>query len=126
MDKTDRIQRADPFLYYARLRRLQLYVEERYGEPITAEKAAGVAGLGTKYFSSFFHDRVGQTFSSWLRGYRVAKAKELLGRNNLPIIQIAMEVGFADNSTFLRAFKSFERMTPSEFKKKVRPMRLFG
>lgn len=121
MNRNDQAEQADPFLYYARLHRIKLFVEERYWEPITAGQAARVAGMGTKYFSTFFHDKVGQTFSAWLRGYRVAKAKELMARNNLSICQVAMEVGFADTSTFLRAFKSIEKMTPSDFKRKARP-----
>ena len=121
MDSSRHIHRTDPFRYYARLGRLKLFVEESYREPISAERAARVAGLATKYFSTFFHEKVGQTFSAWLRQYRIAKAKELMGKSNLSMSRVAMEVGFADTSTFLRAFKSLEKMTPSEFQRRVRP-----
>lgn len=110
---------TDPFSYYARLARLKEFVEENYPEEINATKAARATGLSKKYFSVFFHDKVGVTFSGWLRRYRISKAKEMLNLKNWNVTRVAFEVGFRDYSTFVRVFKSCENLTPSEYKKRV-------
>ena len=111
----------DPFLYYVRLKRLKEFVDLHYSEPISAPLAAKIAGLGEKYFSTFFHDKVGITFSEWMRKIRVAKAKELLSTRDMSVSQVAFEVGFNDIATFTRSFKLCENLTPSEYRKTVRP-----
>ena len=114
----------DPFAYYTRLHRLKTFIEERYSEPISVARAARVVGLAEKYFSTFFRERVGIPFKAWLRRFRVTKAKEMMCSRNVYITEVAFEVGFEDISTFIRAFKSCEQMTPSEYKRRFRPPHL--
>jgi AraC-like DNA-binding protein len=121
MNEESRQAAPDPFAYYDRLRRLRGFVDQHYAEAITASTAAKVVGLAEKYFSTFFHQKVGTTFGAWLRQYRIAKAKELLWSRNLTVSQVAERVGFRDLSTFIRAFKKRENLTPSAYKKLVRP-----
>ncbi len=109
------------FDYYPRLNRLRQYVEQSYSEPISLGKAASVAALESSYFSSYFHAKVGITFTEWLRQIRIRKALELMKAGDFSITHIAYEVGFGDLRTFERAFKQHTRMTPMEFKKSARP-----
>lgn len=109
------------FDYYPRLNRLLEYVEQGYSGPIPLEKAASIAALESSYFSSYFHAKVGITFTEWLRQVRIEKAIELVKVSDLSVTEIAYEVGFADLRTFERAFKKRTQMTPIEFKKSVRP-----
>ena len=107
------------FDYYPRLNRLRDYVEQGYSEPITLEKAASIAALESSYFSSYFHAKVGITFTEWLRQVRIEKAIGLVKASDFSITVIAYEVGFADLRTFERAFKKHTQMTPMRFKKSV-------
>ncbi len=109
------------FTYYPRLKRLHQYVEQNYSVPISLKEAAGIAALESSYFSSYFRAKVGITFTGWLRQVRVKKAMELMKSRDLSITEVAYEVGFADPTTFGRAFKKHTRMTPREFKKSVLP-----
>ncbi len=109
------------FDYYPRLKRLYEYVEQSYSEPISLKKAASVTALEKSYFSSYFHDKVGITFTEWLRQVRIEKAMELMKARDFLITEVAYEVGFSDLSAFERAFKKHTRMTPMEFKKSVAP-----
>jgi AraC-like DNA-binding protein len=109
------------FDYYPRLERLREHVEQTYSEPIPLGKAAGIAALEKSYFSSYFHAKVGITFTDWLRQVRVKKAMQLMQARDLSVTEIAYEVGFGDLRSFERAFKKHTRMTPIEFKKSVRP-----
>ncbi len=112
---------GEVFDYYPRLNRLRQYVEQSYSEPISLGKAASIAALESSYFSSYFHAKVGITFTDWLRHVRVEKAMELMKAKDFSISEVAYEVGFRDLRTFERAFKKYELKTPREFKKSVLP-----
>jgi len=77
--------------------------------------------MNSSYFSSYFHAKVGITFTEWLRQVRVKKAMELMKASDFSISEVAEAVGFKDLRTFERAFKQHARKTPREFKKSVRP-----
>ena len=109
------------FSYYLRLARLKEYVDEHYCASVSVTKAARVVGLETKYFSRFFHEKVGVCFRAWLNHVRVTKAIELMKARNYSITDIAFTVGFQDLRTFERSFKKSMGETPRSFKRSVRP-----
>ncbi len=55
------------FEYYARLGRVKKHVEQYYTEEISLENAAQIAATEKTYFSTFFREKVGITFTEWLR-----------------------------------------------------------
>jgi len=111
------------FQYYSRLRRVKKHVDQYYSEEISLEKAAQIAATEKTYFSTFFHKKVGITFTDWLRQLRVAKAIEIMETRNQSICDIAFEVGFGDLRTFERAFKRYTNLTAREFKNSILPER---
>jgi AraC-like DNA-binding protein len=61
-----------------------------------------------------------ETFSEFLLGQRLAYARRLLNDprfSSRPIASIAFDAGFADLSTFNRAFRRRFGMTPSEMRR---------
>jgi len=107
--------------YYPRLQRVERYVRERSLKEIRLKDAADAAGLETKYFSAFFHSRVGVTFRDWIRWLRVERAKELMRREDDGITHIAFSAGFRDVRSLERAFKQFAGVTPVQWRSSVRP-----
>jgi len=60
-----------------------------------------------------------RNFSAFLNQYRLAEAKAALAdteQARTPILTIAMDAGYASLATFNRAFKSAERVTPSDYR----------
>lgn len=60
-----------------------------------------------------------RNFPSFLNGYRLNAAKQILSdpdQEDLPILTIAMDAGYRSLSTFNRAFKAQEGETPSSFR----------
>jgi two-component system, response regulator YesN len=110
------------FEYYAPLRRVKQYVRDNSAENISLEQVAQIAGMERKYFSTFFHKKVGIRFSDWLRGVRIGNAISLMGDENYSITQVAFKTGFMDLRTFERAFKRCTGFTPREFKNRIRYM----
>lgn len=47
---------------------------------------------------------------------RIEKAKEYIDSSDIPMSDIAEKVGFNNVRTFLRTFKKFEGITPSQYK----------
>src|SRR5919106_5635312 len=107
------------FEYYHCLREIRRFIEEHYMEEISLKKAARVAGLEKKYFSTFFHAKVGVGFKDWLTHLRIARAMDLMKTEDYTISEVAYSAGFKDIRTFERAFKKCTNRTPRDFKNRV-------
>lgn len=108
------------FEYYAPLRRVKQYVRDNSAENISLEQVAQIAGMERKYFSTYFHKKVGICFRYWLMGVRIGNAISLMEHENHSITQIAFDTGFMDLRTFERAFKRCTGLTPREFKNRLK------
>jgi AraC-like DNA-binding protein len=107
--------------YYQYLQRVKNYIDQNSSRHMSLVKAAEVAGLEEKYFSTYFHNKTGVCFKDWLSELRVNEAKALMEVQNYTISEIAFAVGFHNLRTFERAFKRCTGMTPRTFKNSVRP-----
>ncbi len=67
----------------------------------------------SKYFSRYFSC----TLSEYLRKQRVNHAIEMIKQSNNDLASIAYACGFADQSHFIRTFKSMTGLLPAGFKK---------
>lgn len=83
---------------------------------ITFEDACDFIGLSKPYFSRFFKNLSGMTFSQYLNIIRLEKAIQLLNHNteNLSITQIASSCGFDTIRHFNRVFKDFTGLSPRQ------------
>ncbi|WEM44589.1 AraC family transcriptional regulator (plasmid) [Photobacterium sp. DA100] len=63
-----------------------------------------------------FKSHFGITPKSFLNNHRVEKAKILL-RGGMPIVDVAIEVGFSDQSQLHRAFVNYTASTPRQYQK---------
>jgi AraC family transcriptional activator of pobA len=61
----------------------------------------------------------GKSPTKWIDEAIVLEAKVLLCQSDLPISEIAAEVGFFDQSYFSRLFKKYEGVTPVQFRKMI-------
>ena len=83
---------------------------------ITFEDACSFMGLTKPYFSRFFKNISGMTFSQYLNIIRLEKAIHMLNHNteNLSITQIASACGFDTIRHFNRVFKDFTGLSPRQ------------
>ena len=90
------------------------YRESRYAG-FYAEKLC----LSPKYFGTLIKKETGMSVNQCITAYVVLQAKNLLSTDRrLSVQQIALNLGFADQSVFSRYFKTETGMTPTEFRKK--------
>jgi two-component system response regulator YesN len=109
--------------YYPRLKRVDEYVRQHLSDPITLRDAARIAALEPKYFSKYFKDKIGTTFTNWLHDKRIEEAKRILSTESISIQRLGYVVGYSNPRTFRSAFKKRTGLTPSEFKARVRSLR---
>lgn len=83
---------------------------------------ASACDLSRSYFIKAFKESFGLTPHRWLTEYRVTRAKELL-LLDMPIAEIAIACGFADQSHLTRVFSEIAGLSPGRFRRRDTPAR---
>jgi AraC-like DNA-binding protein len=96
------------------VRRMRDLIWERYPEDLSLEDIAREAGLNKFYALRVFRNQIGIPPHEYQLRVRLAKARELL-REGRSGAEVAHELGFCDQSHFVRCFRRVAAMTPSEF-----------
>ena len=91
-------------------------MKRRLGEKIGLDEIASEVHLSPAYFSRIFKEETGESFTSYLAGLRVERARHLLRNTEDTLLSIAMDVGFSDQSHFSRVFKERVGITPKKFR----------
>ncbi|MBO0718467.1 MAG: helix-turn-helix transcriptional regulator [Rhizobiales bacterium] len=98
------------------LRRIREYIDDNVEERISVELLAGLANLSVCYFVRAFKQSTGVTPHDYLIRRRVEKTKQLLSSTDMPLSQIALAAGFADQSHFSRRFRQHVGMSPRDYR----------
>ncbi|CAM4294352.1 AraC family transcriptional regulator [Paenibacillus alkaliterrae] len=69
------------------------------------------------YLSRYFKKKTGYNLQEYINLMKISKAKDLLTRSSQSIQCIADKVGIHDEKYFMRLFKKYESMTPTEYRK---------
>jgi two-component system, response regulator YesN len=99
------------------IRKAISYIDEHLQEEFTLKDVAAHVHLNSSYFSVLFKEQVNLNFSEYVTRRRIQRAKELVVTTNLPINEIAEEVGYKTAKYFIKIFKDLEGMTPSAYRK---------
>lgn len=94
------------------------YIEKNYAEDISRTDAAAVAFLSPSHFSRLLKQKTGHGFTELLNQVRVDHAASLLRRTDKSLLQIALEVGFSDQSYFTKVFRRQMSATPGEYRQR--------
>jgi AraC-like DNA-binding protein len=98
--------------------RLLSYVNTHFTDPnINILQLAEMHGMSTSYFSKSFKRVAGVGLLDYIHSLRIQRAKILLETTDKSINAVAAEVGYTNSLTMIRAFKRYEGITPSEYKK---------
>lgn len=91
------------------------YIERNYTKEISLEEIAGHVSVSSFYLSRIFSKREGMTYKDYLIKLRMERAKQLLKEGKKSIKEISIEVGYADQNYFSRAFKKYYNKSPKEY-----------
>ncbi|NLI21950.1 MAG: response regulator [Clostridiales bacterium] len=90
------------------------YVAAHYHEALSLKQIACDCGINTSYLGQVFRKAMGDSFTNYVNGYRIQKARELLAGTNLKVYEVSERVGFTDYHYFLKIFKKVTGSVPTD------------
>lgn len=99
--------------------RVMHYIEENYSDgELSVAKIAEHFNLNVAYLSSVFKKATGVGMLEKINRLRCDKSAELLIRTQKNISKIAADVGYDNVHTYIRAFKKYYSITPTQYRSK--------
>ena len=92
------------------------YVHTHYHEDIGLKDLAERFHFSVSYLSAAFRQHIGINFKDFLHETRIRHASSLLASTGMPVVDIAVEVGYKSYITFLRAFYDKHGVNPSDYR----------
>ena len=99
-----------------KLRRIEEFINANLEEDLSLAEIAVVADLSQFHFARAFRKSTGLTPQQYLMQQRIERAKELLAKGELPIVEISLRTGFKNQSHFTTLFRKFTRLTPKTWR----------
>jgi AraC family transcriptional regulator len=107
-----------PFgLTHAQVEQVGAYVQARLHEPLTLDSLATVVGYSPYHFARLFRQATGDSPYQYVLRQRVTGAQRLLRETTLPVQQVALACGFANQSHFTRVFSRMVGITPGAYRR---------
>lgn len=98
------------------LNRARQHLHDRYAEPLQLSDVALEVGVEPERLARTFRQAFGEPMASYLRRLRVEVAATMLASDDVPISQVAADVGFADQSHMTRCFARYLGTTPARYR----------
>lgn len=115
MEKISRKEEDDTV--HLTVKRAQSLIQEFYQTGITLDEIAAKLNITPEYLGTRFHKELGVNFSTYMKNFRMAKAKEMLIGTQLKLKEIAAQVGYADPKYFSKVFKETTGQLPADYRK---------
>lgn len=97
------------------LRAVEEYIHANLDQNVALADLADVAHLSEFHFARLFKQTTGLPPHQFVIHKRVERAKQLITAQRLSLAQVAVEVGFSDQSQLTRHFKRLVGVTPKQF-----------
>ncbi|TXI01345.1 MAG: AraC family transcriptional regulator [Rhizobium sp.] len=91
------------------------YIEDNMHSTIGLLELAAIAGVSRFHFARLFKNSLGETPMSYVERMRIERAKNLIQQGRLALVDVALTVGFADQSHFTRRFHRHMGCTPAAY-----------
>jgi len=93
------------------------YLKSHYKEHAVLHGFCEKHHYSIQYISRKFKQETGFTVLEYLQKIRIEKCCELLSRSDMPIQEIAHEIGYDDMKFFHKVFRRMLHMSPGEYRK---------
>ena len=105
---------------YIQINRVCEYIKDNIDKALTVDILIKVCGMGRSNFFSIFQKVLGVSPGEYIRKEKVIHAMELLKNKNISILEIALECGFQQETSFCRFFKQMTGYSPSTYRKEIK------
>lgn len=113
-------EKPEEEIIHLSVKRVKSMIHEFYQSGITLEEIAAKLNVTPEYLGTQFHKEMGVTFSSYMKNFRINKAKELLCSTSLKLYEIAGKVGYSDSKYFSKVFRETTGQLPAEYRKTLK------
>jgi YesN/AraC family two-component response regulator len=93
------------------------YCAQHFAEKITVKSVSEALYISQSYVSKIFSKKLCYSFREYINLLRIDKAKHLLETTDEKILDIMLDVGFDNQSSFNRVFLDLVGVSPKEYKK---------
>jgi AraC family transcriptional regulator len=101
------------------LRRVETLIRDEFTGKLTMTALAGEAGVHPAHLAAVFRRFHRATVGEYVHRLRVQAACEMLRQSDLPMAEIALQLGFADQSHFSRVFRRLTGVSPNAWRNMV-------
>lgn len=106
-------------LPYYQLKQVTDYIHSHLSDDISLSELASRVKLSQSHFSYLFRQSTGKSPYRFLIQQRIDRAKELLLKENMAIADVAVSVGFYDQSHLSRHMKKLLGVTPKQLRQQI-------
>jgi AraC family transcriptional regulator len=100
------------------LERVKEYLRENYTDAPRLDDLAAAAGVHPTHLARVFRRFEHCTVGEYVRKIRIERARQrIISPSAASLVEIALDLGFADQTHFNRAFKKQTGMSPGEFRR---------
>lgn len=110
----------DKEINHLTVKRVRSLIREFYQSGITLDEISSKLNLTPEYLGTQFHKEMGMTYSTYMKNFRISKAKELLCTTHLKLYEIAAKVGYSDPKYFSKVFKEMTGQLPADYRKMLK------
>lgn len=103
-----------------RMKRVQEHIHSHICENVDIEELADVACVTKPYLIRLFKKEFGTSPVQYINSKKVERAQLLLYTTDIPVKEVAYELGFNDHSYFIRMFRKVTGITPQEYRRQLR------
>ncbi|MBX3118089.1 MAG: AraC family transcriptional regulator [Fimbriimonadaceae bacterium] len=93
------------------------FIESNYSKGLKVREIADLVGVHPIHLTRMFQRHFDCSIAEYVRELRLAAAVRLVRDTELPLSQIAVQTGFADQSHLTRTFQTSMGMTPARFRR---------
>jgi AraC-like DNA-binding protein len=95
---------------------VRVLLHDRFSENLSLAEVAAAAGISADHLARSFRQCHGCTVGEHVRRLRVEFACRQLAASEQPLVEIALDAGFTDQSHFTKTFKRLMGVTPAVFR----------
>ena len=95
------------------------FIEDNFRGDCTLSIIAEHVHVSPNHLHNVFKKKMGVSPLGYVHEKRIDAAKQRIVAENGSMLQIALELGFSSQSHFIKVFRQYVGMTPSEYRKRV-------
>src|SRR5918912_1709269 len=113
----EELHSSSPSLPGYKLRQITDWISEHAAEEFSLGRLAEQAGLSRFHFQRLFKAATGVSRSRYHIDLRMNEARRLLRETKMSVVDVALEVGYANPSHFARLFRRETGLSPSDYRR---------